>query len=166
MKNSQIAVGVLRLRRRIITGAALMAGLYVLARAGMHVSGVALRTEPLAAGMQRMAAIEDVVMVLFGVSVFWLAGSLRSIATEGLYSARAIQRFRFFSLSLLLTASFRLVAPAIALAVMPRSHGASGVIVILDVPDFVLVGIACVLFLVARILEKARALEIEVREFV
>lgn len=110
-------------------------------------------------------AIADIVMVLLLVALFRLAQMLGVIASGELFSAGVIGRFRSFAFWLMLAALFRLFAPA-AWALIEVAQGGHRLEIRIDFRDVLTVGVTLVLFLLARLLERARRLDEEMREFV
>ena len=62
-------------------------------------------------------------------------------------------------------ALFELLAP-IFVAASPRARASAPGALVLDLRDLLTVGITLLLFLLARLLERARAIDEEMREFV
>ena len=108
--------------------------------------------------------IGDVTLVLILVALAQLARMLRAVERGDLFSAAVIRRFRSFILWLFLLALFRTVAP-ILLSIADRS--ADGEIALrLDMRDLMTLGLTLILLLIARLLERARVIEDEMREIV
>ena len=105
-------------------------------------------------------------VLLIFVALYQLTAMLRRIACGELFTAGVIGRFRAFALWLLLSALFGLLAP-IGLQLLGLVPGTGNQIrVAIDFREVIVVGVTLVLFLLARLLERARGLDEEVREFV
>ncbi len=82
-----------------------------------------------------------------------------------LFSARVVKAFRSFAFWLLLVALVWIVAP-IAAVLLAGPGDARQLEFRLQMRDVLTVGIALILFLVARLLERARTVDEELREIV
>jgi hypothetical protein len=111
------------------------------------------------------AEIGDGTLLLFLIAMLQLSRMLGRIAWGELFSASVVRSFRAFALWLLLAALFRLLAPIVA-AFFDSFSNRSHMVLILDFPQVLTVGTTLLLFLIARLLEHARRLDEEIREFV
>jgi hypothetical protein len=93
------------------------------------------------------------------------APSFLAIAEGDLFSARVVKAFRSFAFWLLLVALVWIVAP-IAAVLLAGPGDARQLEFRLQMRDVLTVGIALILFLVARLLERARTVDEELREIV
>jgi hypothetical protein len=110
--------------------------------------------------------IGDVSIVLLLVALFRLSRMLGGIAAGELFSAAVVSHFRGFALWLLVMALFELIAPiAVGWAGAWNSYPHK-LRMAIDLRDLLTVGITLLLFLLARLLERARRLDEEMREFV
>ncbi len=108
--------------------------------------------------------IADVSVMLLLVALWRLTQMLGRISSGELFSSAVISRFKSFAFWLLLTALFGLLAPAMAQFLQfPATEQLAFVI---DFSKLVTVGVTLVLFLIARLLERARQIEQENREIV
>lgn len=110
--------------------------------------------------------IEGVGLALLLVALLRLTEMLGRIAGGELFSVEVVRRFRNFAFWLLLMAAFELLAPILA-----ELAGASGgyphrIALAVNFRDILTLGITLLLFLLASLLERARRLDEEVREFV
>ena len=166
MQDSPLTRDARRLRRQVIGGSVLLLVLYIAARLGLHAGPIVVQQQPPTEMAAGRPLIGDGVMVLLAVAIFWLTEALRGIIEAGLFSTVTVRRFRRFAAWLMSMALFRLFAPVILEAIQPHPNGPSAVILILDIPDLLLVGITLLLFLVARMLERARLIQEEMSEIV
>lgn len=108
--------------------------------------------------------VGDATLVLILLSLAQLARMLRAVEGGDLFSAAVIGRFRSFVLWLFVLALFRTLAP-ILLSIADR--GREGEIALrLDMRDLLTLGLTLILLLIARLLERARLIEDEMREIV
>ena len=82
-----------------------------------------------------------------------------------MFSVEVIRNFRRFASWLLLMALWELLAP-IVLAIAFRPAGPHKIQMVIDFREVLTLGTTLLLFLIARLLEHARRLDEEVREFV
>ena len=158
-----IAVSASRLRWGVFAAMSVMVLLYAAGRFGLDIgtAHVEYRSNAAAAWSR---AIGDLSLVLLLVALLRLAQMLAAIAAGDLFSARVVGRFRGFAFWLLLTALFGLIAPPLSqLSLPPGNHRVE---IRIDFQEVLTVGVTLVLFLLARLLERARRLDEEVREFV
>ena len=162
--NDAISRSASRLRIAIFAVMAAMVILYGAARFGLQLG--AARVEARLHGQDPASAllIADVTLLLLVVAFFQLTRMLGRLASGERFSAEVIGHFHSFSLWLLLTALFGLAAPIVAPLV--TGAGATSLHFVLDFQKLLMVAITLVLFLLARLLERARRLEEEMREFV
>lgn len=164
--NEAIARSAARLRWAVFTAMAFMAGLYLAARLGLELGQARVEYERHGATAQAAGFIGDVLVLLILVALYQLTAMLRRIAAGELFTAGVIGRFRSFALWLLLSALFGLLAP-IGLQLLGLVPGTGHRIrVAIDFREVIVVGVTLVLFLLARLLERARGLDEEMREFV
>ena len=144
---------------------AIMLLLYVAARFGGQLGPVRVEAEGHGPPGWAMV-IGDVRILLLTVALFQLTQMLGKIACGELFSAAVVGRFRSFAFWLLLMALFSLIAPIVAeLISLPGGHERRLALRI-DFREVLTVGVTLVLFLLARLLERARSLDEEMREFV
>lgn len=139
---------------------------YVAGRFGLTTAGavqVEARSETAEAGAPMFVA--DVTILLLCVALYQLNRMLGAIAEGDLFSSRVVGAFRSFAFWLLIVALVWVVAPIVAvfLAGPGDSHRLA---FRLQLRDMLTIGVALILFLVARLLERARMIDEEMREIV
>jgi len=144
---------------------ALMLLFYLSARLGGQLGPV--RVEAQEHGPPAWARpIGDVRILLLMIALFQLTQMLGRIASGEMFSSTVIGKFRSFAFWLLLMALFSLTAPIVAELLGQPATGELRLAVRIDFREVLTVGVTLVLFLLARLLERARALDEEMREFV
>lgn len=144
---------------------ALMLLIYIAARLGIQVAHAHVEYRLHGIGAPYAEAIGDGSMLLLLIALFRLTRMLGHIAAGELFSVPVIRSFRGFAFWLLLMALFELVAPIAAGLLGAGSSSPHGFRIAIDLRDLLTVGIT-LLFLLARLLERARGLDEEMREFV
>jgi len=165
-ETSDVTRSAKRLRWAVLITAVIMAIFYAIARFDLipgrvHVEHYA---HGLAAGPAWLIA-DGASLLLIGALVH-LVLMLGRIARGELFSSPVIRHFRGFALWLLLMALFRWFAPMAAQFVQGRPDGVHELHMSFDFDEIMMVGMTLLLFLLARLLERARRLDEEVREFV
>jgi len=160
-----IARSAARLRVGVFAAMVLMLLVYLAARfdiqiAHAHVEYRHALSQPFA------RLIADASMALLLIALFRLTQMLGRIASGELFSVAVIGRFRGFALWLLLMALFELIAPIVVSLLAATETYPHQVRLIFDLRDLLTVGTTLLLFLLASLLERARRLEEEMREFV
>jgi Protein of unknown function (DUF2975) len=159
---------IMRAARRLlwVVGAAtaIMLSLYLAARLGLQLGGARVEYEPHEAAGRTSQAIGDIGMVLLVIALGRLAQMLRAIGRGELFSATVIRRFRGFAFWLLLMAIVDLAGPLLAEMFVRRAG--DPVRLIIDFRQVLTVGVTLLLFLLARLFERARQIDEENREFV
>ena len=150
----------------MIAAGAAIGLLYLAARLGLELAGArfAFRSHA-ASALADSPVVADGIMLLLLVALWRLAETLRAIASGDLFSVLVIRRFRSFAFWLMLVAVLGLAGP-IAAAFVRSPDGGAPVELTLDLRQLVMVGMTLFLFLLARLLERARELEEEAREIV
>ena len=145
---------------------AVMVGLYVAARVGLRLGHA--RVEYAVHGMDTpfRQAMADVSVLLLMAALYQLTEMLRRIAAGDLFGPRVVAKFRSFAVWLLAMSVLDVVAPLIADAVQAPVAGVHQIRFTLDFRELLTVGVTLLLFLLARLLERARALDEEMREIV
>jgi TRAP-type C4-dicarboxylate transport system permease small subunit len=155
-----------RLRVAVFAAMLLMVLAYVAARLNLSYSHTHIEYRMHGIDTPVARLIGDVSLALLLVALFRLSQMLGRISSGDLFSAAVIRRFRGFALWLLLMALFGLLAP-IGIALLGNHHGPPRSIpMVLDFRELLTVGITLLLFLLASLLERARRLDEEMREFV
>ena len=165
MANSDIGSTATRLRWAvwIFWACGLLA--YAVGRFGLTFGVVRVQTHSAAGDAPSFLALADVSILLLSVALYQLTKMLGAIAEGDLFSARVVKAFRSFAFWLLLVALVWIVAP-IAAVLLAGPGDARQLEFRLQMRDVLTVGIALILFLVARLLERARTVDEELREIV
>jgi hypothetical protein len=113
--------------------------------------------------------VADATILLLSLALYHLTRMLGAIGEGDLFSARVVGAFRAFAFWLLLVTLVWILAPLAAevFSAFGGTPGASRNIELrFELRDVLTAGIALILFLVARLLERARAIDEEMREIV
>lgn len=165
MNNPAIAQSARRLRLVVLAGIALIVAIYLLGRLGPELGPIRVESHTAATGWAGRALI-DLTLALFVAALFRLAQMLRAIADGPLFGPRVTRAFRGFAFWLFLATLVDVVAePAIAVAQTLKSGGGRAALVF-ELRDLLMLAGALFLFLLARMLEQARAIEAELEEIV
>jgi len=161
-----VARSAARLRWAVIITGAVMVLTYALARFNLLPGRV--HVEQTLHGVTKGTAwlIADGALLLLIGALVHLILMLGRIARGELFSSRVIRHFRGFALWLLLMALFRWFAPMIGQLIEGSPNGVHELRIGFDFEQILTVGITLLLFLLARLLERAGRLDEEVREFV
>jgi len=139
--------------------------IYLLGRLGPQLGPVRVETHADTPGWLARAMI-DVTLALFIIALFRLAQMLGAIADGPLFGPRVTRAFRGFAFWLFLATLIDVVAaPALALADAIGVGGGRPALVF-ELRDLLMLLGALFLFLLARMLEQARAIESELEEIV
>ena len=163
-KSDGIRTAAVRLRVATFVTMAVMALLYVAARFGLRLGQAHVEYRLHQPDILITRLLSDLMLVLLLIALFRLTQMLARIAAGELFTAEVIGRFRSFALWLLVTALVGLAAPLVAGLIAPADG--HRFMLALDFQRIVTVGVTLVLFLLARLLERARRLDEEMREFV
>lgn len=166
MQTSDIAKTANRLRWAVWIFWGCVVAAYVAGRFGLGLQGafeVRAHSSDVDSGTPMFVA--DVSIVLLSVALYQLNRMLAAIADGDLFSARVVAAFRAFAFWLLLVAVVWIVAP-IAGVLIAGPGDARRLEFRLQLRDILTIGIALILFLVARLLERARTIDEEMREIV
>lgn len=155
-----------RLRLGLLVTLVMMVALYGIARFGFHLGGVRIDYHLKDPDLPSTRFIGDVALALLVIALFRLSQMLDQLASGELFSAGVIARFRSFAFWLLVMALFELAAPTAAQLFGLSRAGNHRVEIAVDFREILTVGVTLVLFLLARLLERARGLDEENREFV
>ena len=164
MNDDAIRRSAKRLRIALFAAMALMAALYLAARFGLAL-GAAHVEYRVHVDSPYARLIGDVTTVLVLVALFRLTQMLGLVTSGEMLSAGVIGRFRSFASWLLIVAIFGAIAPVLAQALAPPAN-VHRLELAVDFREILIVGATLALFLVARLLERGRRLEEEMREFV
>jgi hypothetical protein len=136
---------------------------YVAGRLGLSIGVV--QAQASAGEDNSLLGVADATILLVSIALFQLSRMLGAIAQGDLFSARVVGAFRAFALWLLLVAIVWIAAPVVAELI--SGPGAEHRFEFrLQLRDILTVGVTLILFLVARLLERARAIDEEMREIV
>ena len=113
---------------------------------------------------EQLIAAGSVALLL--IALFHLTRMLGLIAAGQTFGVKVVRHFRGFASWLLAMALFEFAAPILATFVALRPSGPHLVRLNIDLRDALTVAITLLLFLLARLLERARRLDDEMREFV
>lgn len=139
---------------------------YLAARLGLALNGaVEVRAHSSTSDVGAPMVVADISILLLSVALFQLNRMLGAIGEGDLFTARIVGSFRAFAFWLLLVALVWVIAPVVAVMVAgpDESHRLAFK---LQLRDILTIGIALILFLVARLLERARTIDEEMREIV
>ena len=165
MAQSSIAKTASRLRWAVWIVWGCTIALYILGRIGLDLGAikVASRSE-----LNEHAApwwTADVVVLLLTVALYQLSRMLGAVAAGDHFSLRVSGAFRSFALWLLILALFSIAAPILA-ALFSGPNSGHRYELKFELHDLLTIGVTLILFLVARLLERARGIEEEMREIV
>ena len=139
---------------------------YLAGRMGLSMGGeVRVEAHASAAATGTPMVVADITILLLSVAFYQLSRMLGAIAEGDLFSARSVGAFRAFAFWLLLVALVWVVAP-IATVLLAGPTDAHRLEFKVQLRDVLTIGVALILFLVARLLERARAIDEEMREIV
>jgi hypothetical protein len=165
-KNDGIARSAARLRMAVFVTMGAMVVLYIAARLGLQFGHARVIYEEHGPGTLATRLISDVCVGLLVVALFRLTEVLKRIADGDLFGIEVIRRFRSFAWWLLLMSVLELIGPTLGQFVDAPKGGPHQVRFAIDSRDLLFLGITIFLFLLARLLERARAIDEEMREIV
>jgi hypothetical protein len=154
----------LRLGVLIVFGAVL--ALVICGHFGIRIAGAPVVLQPRTRDVEGLLTVGDGVLVLLAIAIYWLSAALRAIADGDLFSRAVVRSFRLFAVWMLVMALFTAVAPMILTAAAPMHGGRHRVMVVIDLRELLLVGLTLLLLLIARMFERARAIQDEMSEIV
>jgi hypothetical protein len=164
--DSSIQIAAARLRWLVIAALAVLLLLFAVAQLGLPLAGIHVeyRTHGMAPAGNRLLGAGT--MILLTVAMVRLVQMLGRMASGELFTIEIVRRFRGFAFWLLAMALFGFLAPTVAGLIFSQPGAAHRIALIFDVRELLIVAITMLLFLLARLLERARELESEVQEFV
>jgi hypothetical protein len=165
MGNSDIGKTATRLRWAVWIFWACILLAYAIGRFGLAFGVVEVQAHSVAGDSPAFMVLADISFLLLSVALYQLTKMLGAIAEGDLFSARVVKAFRSFAFWLLLVALVWIVAPVVAV-LLAGPDDAHRMEFRLQMRDVLTVGIALILFLVARLLERARTVDEELREIV
>lgn len=165
MIDAAIARSARRLRLLVFVGIAAIALLYVLGRFAPDLGP--LRVEAQAAAPVWLGlGIADLTLLLFITALLRLAQMLGAIARGSLFAPQVTKAFRGFAFWLFIATLVDVVAgPALAILQLLRD-GDGQTALVFELRDLLMLAGALFLFLLARIMERARAIEAELEAIV
>jgi hypothetical protein len=161
--DSKIRSSASRLRWLVIGTSGLLILLFLAAQSGLSLPGLRIEArDAIGAGLLRSVGT----LILLVIAMLRLVQMLGRIAAGDLFTPIVIRRFRGFAFWLLIMALFDFLMPMLTGLMVPAAGGTRRIAIILDLRQLLILGLTMLLFLVARLLERARELETEVGEFV
>jgi len=155
-----------RLRWGVFAAIAVMVLLYVAARFDLQLGRAHVQYEIHGASPTGGRVIGDGTVLLLLVALLRLTQMLKLIQMGELFSVEVIGRFRSFAFWLLLLALYGILAPILLALVEGKAAGTHHLALVFDFRQLLTLGITLLLFLLARLLERAREIEAEMREIV
>jgi hypothetical protein len=155
-----------RLRWAVFGAMALMVALYLSARLGLRFGHARVEYEVHGTDSAVRRAFADGSVVLLMIALYQLTQMLRQIAAGDLFGPKVVAKFRSFALFPLVIALLDLAAPILSDLVRGSSGRAHLIRFNVDFRELLTVGVTLLLFLLARLLERARAIDEEMREIV
>jgi hypothetical protein len=138
---------------------------YAVGRLGLETDFLRVRTHVDGTSSDTMTIVADVTMVLLSIALYHLSRMLGAIAGGDLFSAQVVGAFRAFAFWLLVVTIVWILAP-IGASLLAGPDDAQHIELRFQLRDALTGGLALILFLVARLLERARAIDEEMREIV
>ena len=139
---------------------------YAAGRLGLAAGFVRLESRSAFGESSAALIAADLCVLLLVVAMWRLSQMLGALAAGDLFSARVVRGFRSFAWWLLLFAGVAIVAKWVVGSLPGQAGGPHRIAIALDLSDLLMLGLTLILFLVARLLERARQIEDEMREFV
>ncbi len=165
MGTSDISTTARRLRWAVWIFWGCIVAAYVAGRFGLSLDYLSVRARASVEEAGPSMVIADITILLLSVALWQLGKMLGAIAEGDLFTARVVGAFRAFAFWLLLVALVWVVAP-VAAVLLAGPSGGHRLEFKLQLRDILTIGVALILFLVARLLERARTVDEELREIV
>jgi hypothetical protein len=165
MQNFAIARSARRLRLAVLVAIGLIVAIYVLARVGLELGPLRVESHEVVDGWVGRALV-DVTLGLFVVALIRLAQMLGAVADGPLFGPRVTKAFRGFAFWLFLAMLVEVVAGPLSAIAKTVSAGGGRTAMAFELRDLLMLAGALFLFLLARMLEQARAIEAELEEIV
>ena len=162
-ETSLISRSAARLRWGVFAAMVVIVLLYAAARFDLQLGGAHVEYRQHGGSPQAAGVIGDLTSILLLIALFRLTQMLSRVADGEMFSSGVVGAFRGFAFWLLLMALFALAAPTAAELLRPHS---GRIEILIDFRQVLTLGVTLVLFLVARLLERARRLDEEMQEFV
>lgn len=165
MSGHSIARSARRLRFMVITGIVLIVAVYLVGLFGPQLGPVRVQSHPDARGSSGQVVI-GLILLLFVLALIRLAQMLSAVADGPLFGPRVTRAFRGFAFWLFLSTLVDVLAvPALAVADRIAAGGGRAELAF-ELRDLLMLAGTLLLFLLARMLEQARAIEAELEEIV
>jgi len=165
-KNDDVGRSAARLRAAVFVTMGAMVLLYAAARLGLQLGHARVIYQEHGPGSPAADFINDLCVGLLIVALFRLTQMLKLIADGDFFGIDVIRRFRSFASWLLAMSLVELIGPWVA-AFLDKPSGRAAVLrFTLDSRDVLFLGVTILLLLLARLLERARAIDEEMREIV
>ena len=165
MAQASIAKTARRLRLAVWISWGCIIAIYVAGRLGLDVGFLKVQAKAQTDVPAPLRIVADATIILVSIALWQLSRMLSAIAAGDLFSARVVAAFRAFALWLLIVAIVWILAPIVmAVAAGPDANQAYAFK--LQLRDLLTIGVTLILFLVARLLERARSIDEEMREIV
>ena len=166
MNDHSIARSACRLRLLVVAGIALIVAVYLLGLLGPQLGPVRAQSYSDVGGWRGQALI-GLILLLFVIALARLAQMLTAVADGPLFGPRVTRAFRGFAFWLFLATLVDVLAePALAIADRISAGGGGHLALVFELRDLLMLAGALFLFLLARMLEQARAIEGELGEIV
>ena len=166
MTNDAISRSASRLRWAVTATMVAMALLYLAGRFGLQMGQARVEYQRHGTNAEATGLVGDLLLILLLVALYQLTAMLMRIAEGETFSVGVVGKFRAFAMWLLLSSLVGLFAPMLLQLSGVGTRDSHQLRVVIDFREILTVGVTLVLFLLARLLERARGLDEEVREFV
>jgi len=163
---SSIEQSAARLRIAVFVVIAVLLSAYVSARMNIGLGATHVEYHPAGGDSGTAHSLGTVSVVLLALALGRLTQMLAAIAAGELFSITVIGRFRAFAFWLLLSALCSLLAPIASQLLAASTATGHRFRLIVDFREIITVGTTLLLFLLARLLERARDIESENREII
>lgn len=165
MGTSDISNSARRLRWAVWIFWGCIVAAYAAGRFGLSLDYLSVRARASVEDAGPLMITADITILLLSVALWQLSRMLGAIAQGDLFTARVVAAFRAFAFWLLLVALVWIVAPLVGV-LFAGPGDAHRLEFKLQLRDILTVGVALILFLVARLLERARTVDEELREII
>ena len=155
-----------RLRLAVFITMGAMVVLYVAARLGLQFGHARIIYQEHGPGTLASHLINDACVALLIIALLRLTQVLKRVSEGDYFGIEVIRRFRSFAWWLLMMSLLEMVGPWIVPLFDRPVSGPRVISFALDSRDVLFLGLTILLFLLARLLEKARAIDEEMRGIV
>ncbi|WP_197018354.1 DUF2975 domain-containing protein [Sphingomonas sp. URHD0057] len=164
MSDDPIRRSARRLRVFVFAAMSMIALVYVAARLNLQLAHAHVEYRLHGTPYEQWTAAGSVALLL--IALFHLTRMLGLIAAGEMFGVNVVRHFRGFASWLLAMALFEFAAPIVAMFTAASASRSHLLRLNIDLRDALTVAITLLLFLLARLLERARRLDDEMREFV